>query len=44
MELDSVVERDRLLTFDDEYSLPFLGAFINKYLGASSPFFDPAPQ
>jgi len=29
-ELDSVIGRDRLPMFDDEYSLSFLGAFINK--------------
>jgi len=29
-ELDSVVGRDRLPTFDDERSLPFLGAFIKE--------------
>jgi len=29
-ELDSVVGRDRMPTFDDERSLPFLGAFIKE--------------
>ena len=29
-ELDNVVGRDRMPTFDDEPSLPFLGAFIKE--------------
>ena len=29
-ELDSVIGRDHLPTFDDECSLPFLGAFIKE--------------
>ena len=29
-ELDSIVGRDRMPTFDDEHSLPFLGAFIKE--------------
>ena len=29
-ELDSVVGKDRMPTFDDERSLPFLGAFIKE--------------
>jgi hypothetical protein len=29
-ELDSVVGRDRMPTFNDERSLPFLGAFIKE--------------
>lgn len=31
-ELDSVVGRDHLPTFDDECSLPFLGAFIKEVI------------